>query len=831
MKKLFLILLCGVPLLAAAQQSGKVFVDVNRNGVFDKGEPLLKGVAVSDGLNVVQTDQKGCYRLSGHERQRFVFITTPSGYKTLNAYYHRVDSTDRSYDFALIPYNAGIGRDGSHSFIHISDTEIGRTAGNYEWTASLRDYAANQHVAFIIHTGDICYKPGLESHIKVMNSARMPETQVFYGIGNHDLVSGPYGEAMFESIYGPSWYSFDVGNIHYIVTPMYGGDYAPSYHKKDVYAWIANDLKTVSPDKSVYIFNHSIADDTENFRLPLSATDYVDLPAHNLKAWLYGHWHVNHIYRHPKTGVYSICTSTPVYGGIDHASSAFRVMHIDAKGDFTSELRYSYINKSVVIASINGDVAPVGDSGAVLLSVNAYDATTPAASLRYTCLLGGKQVASGNLKQNTDFNWAAEIPLPSSLSGQYISLLVEAQWHNGDRTTTRTAFCYNSEPAARIRTNADWTNLLGNATHTATVADNLTSPRIAWTTNLGSNIYMASPLVKGNNVYAATIDDNQTAKASLVCLDAVSGRIKWRYSLPSSVRNNFAVESDKVLVQDVHGVLYAVDAANGRLCWKKDMNIGMVPALNDGLVAKDGIVYAGTGKSLGAYRCATGEQIWQNTGWNRGEGCTSTLSLNDDNILIGHAHWGALYANDATTGKTLWGLPDGELRHRSSTAAMHGGVLYLVSAQSIHVIDAKTGVILSRRRLGYDVNVATTPLVTDTEIIFGTSDRGVVALDRESLADKWNFRPKEALILSAPYISNHPATVETAPVLAGNTVFIGASDGTLYALNRQTSQLEWSHPTGAPIFSAVAVSGNAIFFADFAGNVYGLACDVEPAKK
>lgn len=68
MKKLFLILLCGVPLLAAAQQSGKVFVDVNRNGVFDKGEPLLKGVAVSDGLNVVQTDQKGCFRLSGHER-------------------------------------------------------------------------------------------------------------------------------------------------------------------------------------------------------------------------------------------------------------------------------------------------------------------------------------------------------------------------------------------------------------------------------------------------------------------------------------------------------------------------------------------------------------------------------------------------------------------------------------------------------------------------------------------------------------------------------------------------------------------------------------------
>ena len=33
---------------------------------------------------------------------------------------------------------------------------------------------------------------------------------VYYCIGNHDLVKGNYGEELYGSIYGPTWYSFDV---------------------------------------------------------------------------------------------------------------------------------------------------------------------------------------------------------------------------------------------------------------------------------------------------------------------------------------------------------------------------------------------------------------------------------------------------------------------------------------------------------------------------------------------------------------------------------------------------------------------------------------------
>ena len=154
-KFLFGMMLSALPLALSAQYTGKVYVDANRNGVCDRGERPMKGVAVSDGLNVVLTDAAGSFSLPGHDKARFVFITTPSGYKTLNAYYQRINGTDKQYTFGLLPYDGGIKADGSHRFAHISDTEIGTESGQEEWTASMRGYAANEHLAFIIHTGDI----------------------------------------------------------------------------------------------------------------------------------------------------------------------------------------------------------------------------------------------------------------------------------------------------------------------------------------------------------------------------------------------------------------------------------------------------------------------------------------------------------------------------------------------------------------------------------------------------------------------------------------------------------------------------------------------------
>ena len=202
MKKIYVcVLSCMVAVDALAAYTGHVFVDKNGNGVFDKGEKTLSGVMVSDGLNVVKTERDGSFALPGHEKERFIFITTPSGYRTNNAYYRRIETGQTVYDFGVTPYNAHVGKDGSHRFVHLSDTEIsgpGSVDEHTDWVQNLRDYAANEDVAFIIHGGDICYETGLKKHIRLMNTENM-NVPVFYSIGNHDLVKGAYGEELFES--------------------------------------------------------------------------------------------------------------------------------------------------------------------------------------------------------------------------------------------------------------------------------------------------------------------------------------------------------------------------------------------------------------------------------------------------------------------------------------------------------------------------------------------------------------------------------------------------------------------------------------------------------
>ena len=59
LKSVFSFIALAVTLSAAAEHKGTVFVDSNANGVMDRGESPLKGVKVTDGLNVVETDRNG----------------------------------------------------------------------------------------------------------------------------------------------------------------------------------------------------------------------------------------------------------------------------------------------------------------------------------------------------------------------------------------------------------------------------------------------------------------------------------------------------------------------------------------------------------------------------------------------------------------------------------------------------------------------------------------------------------------------------------------------------------------------------------------------------
>lgn len=799
-----------------AEHKGYVFVDKNGNGVFDKGEKALKGVAVSDGLSVVLTAADGSFSLPGHPKERFIFITTPGGFKTNNAHYRKIEPGNPEYSFALEPYEA-TKKDGSHSFIHIADTEIFNTENHEDWISSIRGYAVNEGAAFIIHTGDICYEKGLESHIRLMNTEVM-NCPVFYCIGNHDLVKGTYGEELYESLYGPVYYSFDAGSVHYIVTPMLGGDYRPGYTKEDVYRWMKNDLALLPEGKAVMVFNHDLLTGEDEFIYGINDREFIRLNDYNLKAWIYGHWHIH--YMKKQGDVRSISTGTPDKGGIDHSTSAFRVMHVDNKGDFSSELRYTYIDKSIRIASLTDGQAPVLASGSVPLSVNVYSSVSPVKEVSYVCEVNGRQAGKKKkLQQQTDWNWYQEIPSAICRTGDSVKVRVTAVFNNGETVGTECTFTYpEDKPVVRLGT--DWTNLSGDPAHQGISSDTLRVPLVlAWVENVKANIYMSSPLVYKGNIYVASVDENLKGDGHIYALDGKSGRLLWKYPVRNSIKNTIAADNGFIFAQDAEGFLYAVSAETGELGWEKKLAVNGLPALIEGLVVSDGVVYAGTGKGLCALKSGTGEEIWTNTGWGQGEGTTSTLSLGDG-VLIGGAQWRGLYGNEASTGKMLWQTSKNGLSDRGASPSIHRNLAYIISRSSLFILDTRTGETIVRKDLPEKVDVTSTPLLTDKEIIFGTSTSGLIALDRETLDRKWVFQVGEGLVYTGPYIRKPAAAIETSPVLSGSTVYVGASDGSIYGIDKKKGTQVWCHQTGAPVFSTVSVSGNALIATDFSGNVY-----------
>lgn len=97
---------------------------------------------------------------------------------------------------------------------------------------------------------------------------------------------------------------------------------------------------------------------------------------------------------------------------------------------------------------------------------------------------------------------------------------------------------------------------------------------------------------------------------------------------------------------------------------------------------------------------------------------------------------------------------------------------------------------------------------------------GVFALDKSTLFNKWKAETSPSLVYTAPYSTTPQAGVETSPVASQGIVYIGASDGYLYAIDQTTGIIKDKRHIGAPIFSTVAVSGNKMIVCDFAGNVY-----------
>lgn len=792
----------------SAQIKGDVFWDKNDNGIKEKGEPGMAGVAVTDGLNVVRTDENGCFNLPGYDNTRFITLTIPDGYRASARHYLPYQGNTNQYTLGLT--KSGIESKNGFSFIQVTDTE---TYNYRAWIDNLKDYVKANPVAFIIHTGDICYQRGLDFHGRHLQSKDM-SNQIFYCVGNHDLVKGKYGEELWQKNFGPSWYSFEVGNFHFMVTPMLGGDHAPSYSRQELLNWMKNDLAQMGKGKQLVLFNHDLWFWDDNYIFKAKDGEQLDFAEYRLKAIIYGHWHINYCKRFP-SGVDTYCSSTPDKGGIDHGASSFRLFYAGNQGELRSEIRYTFMkNHLESVFPVDGECVTAKE-GYLTARVNTYRTESVAKRVRAAISVNGKAGEWRELKPDTDWAWSGRIKVGK---GKQI-LCVEADYNDGVKLLKRVAFVVDDEER-KIIPGENWVNLQGNEAHNRRIAGTVDLPlRVNWVNNVKGNVFMCAPVIAEGKVFVATIDNGMAENCFVVAHDLLSGDEVWRFQAKNSLNNTIVYMDSLVIAADAEGMVYGIEAKTGKERWRRKLKQDVLPALIVGCVAADGVVYAGQGKGVSAIRAQDGSILWENREWKGGEGTTSTMTVGDG-VLLASAHWNGLYAHNLERGKLLWKNQNSNIRFRDGSPVFYDGHFYLASTAGLFLIDPHSGELLKAVEGDYRFNVACAPVVTEKWIIVATAEKGVMAFDRLSFKEVWKYRTDPSLFYTVPYSQDQACSVEVSPTLVGETLLFGASDGYLHAIDVNTGEFQWKRVVGAPVLASMAVSGNSLFLADFSGNLY-----------
>jgi hypothetical protein len=254
----------------------KMLVD---NGQALKGHVLsagkgIRNVVVSDGYTVVLTDKKGRYEFVPHPEAVSLFMSTPSDYAFANEngiarHYRLLQDIDlkKDIDFDLAPLEQD---DKEHQFIIWADPQVANAKDVEKMmTQSVPDVkklVRNAGPNTLIHgitVGDIVWDKQelFKEYDKGVREMGIP---FFQCLGNHDMDYRKGGDETsddtFQKTYGPTYYSFNRGDVHYVVMDnvRYLGkdrDY-DGYFQQHQLDWLQKDLSFVAKDKLIVLCVH-----------------------------------------------------------------------------------------------------------------------------------------------------------------------------------------------------------------------------------------------------------------------------------------------------------------------------------------------------------------------------------------------------------------------------------------------------------------------------------------------------------------------------------------------------------------------------------------------
>ncbi|MDX5480521.1 MAG: calcineurin-like phosphoesterase family protein [Hymenobacteraceae bacterium] len=253
---------------------GKDLSMVTLSGKVHANGKGVAGVAVTDGYNVVLTDASGKYEFESNATAEFVYISIPRGYefnneKSITRFYERIVPTRSRFkaDFALKKLNQD---DTKHNFVVWADPQIiSKEDGEQlkkESAPDLKKLVSSYPKNTLFHgigCGDLVWDK-FELFDDYQEALAITGIPFFQVIGNHDMnldARTDEGSAeKFKELFGPTYYSFNRGEVHYVVlddvffigtAKKYIG-----YLTERQLAWLEQDLAHVKPGSTVVVNVH-----------------------------------------------------------------------------------------------------------------------------------------------------------------------------------------------------------------------------------------------------------------------------------------------------------------------------------------------------------------------------------------------------------------------------------------------------------------------------------------------------------------------------------------------------------------------------------------------
>ncbi len=254
-------------------------------GVVYCGEEPVQGAQVSDGVNVTLTDENGWYYLASAKECGHVFVCNPKGYKYLRKakypeFYKKVD-TERPSAVEQADFELERDEATDHTILFLADIQMcGRNEDirQYEEHAvgdintSISNARKQGKDVYVITLGDQSYNTYWHSYNigipEIHESMNLLDPDaIFNCMGNHDnnpKIAGDWAaSADYREQWGPTYYSFNIGEIHYVVLDNIEFTNAECKNTFEcnittsVIKWLRKDLANVSKDTPIVVCMHA----------------------------------------------------------------------------------------------------------------------------------------------------------------------------------------------------------------------------------------------------------------------------------------------------------------------------------------------------------------------------------------------------------------------------------------------------------------------------------------------------------------------------------------------------------------------------------------------